>query len=135
VRNILRGITANEEPTIVVSPHSKVGIQAITVMNWERHFYTEPQSNLLPQIVEFLGYDPRTKRAPKGIGERLVEYRKEQGLSQRRMARWLGIDPSTLGRWQRDESQPNGKANKRVVEFLQSKIPKDLGREIPQINS
>lgn len=103
-------------------------------MNGERH-HTESRLYLLPKIIEFLGCDSRQKRITKGISEQLIGYRKQQGLNQRKIARLLGIDTKTLCRWERDESQPNEKANKRDVEFLQSKIPKDLGRQISQLNS
>lgn len=94
-----------------------LGVNATTIMNWEKH-YTEPQLYLLPKIIKFLGYDPRTKHNSKSIGEQIIEYRRENGLSQRKMARILGIDPSTLGRWERDECLPEGKLRIRVAPFL-----------------
>ncbi len=93
-------------------------------MNWEKH-YTEPQLCLLPKIIEFLGYDPRTKHKSKSIGEQIIQYRRENGLSKRKMARILGIDPSTLGRWERDEYLPEGKLKIRVAPFLRTLLGKD----------
>jgi len=56
-------------------------------------------------IVEFLGYVPYDTSAIS-VGEKIVSYRKLLGLSQKRLAHQLGIDPSTLSKWERDKRQP-----------------------------
>ena len=42
----------------------------------------------------------------KTTGEKIVVYRRLLGLSQKKLACHLGIDPSTLGKWERDKRQP-----------------------------
>ena len=62
----------------------------------------------MPKIIEFLGYIPNLI-TPKSLGEKIVLYRKMRGLTQKELARQLGIDPGTLGKWERGESKPLGK--------------------------
>lgn len=57
-------------------------------------------------IIAFLGYDPRP--VPAFLPERLVWYRQGKGWSQRRFAEVLGVDPTTLARWEKGERQPIG---------------------------
>ncbi len=63
--------------------------------NWE-NTWNEPDLGAMPKIIEFLGYCPYDSALP--IYEKLVIWRKHCGLSQKAMARLVGIDPSTLGR-------------------------------------
>ena len=70
-----------------------------TIVNWEKH-WTEPQLHLIPGILEFLGYDPFPSGA-NNLGEKLLQYRKSNGTSQRELARRTGIDPATLSRLER----------------------------------
>jgi hypothetical protein len=41
-------------------------------------------------------------------GARLVRHRTLRGISQSAFVRELGVDPGTLGRWERDKQQPTG---------------------------
>ncbi len=76
-----------------------------TVTNWELS-RTNPQLRFIPRLIELLGYAPSVDDG-QTLGERIVEYRKTIGLSQRAFAERLGIDPSTLGRWERNERKPS----------------------------
>jgi transcriptional regulator with XRE-family HTH domain len=78
----------------------------ITVVNWEKGHRT-PRLNHLPGIIRFLGYNP----LPGGntIGERIVANRKSRGLTQKEFAHELGVDPSTLAKWERGEREPKGR--------------------------
>jgi DNA-binding XRE family transcriptional regulator len=58
----------------------------------------------VPAIIRFLGYDPRP--TPTTFGQRLVHLRGTYGLSQRMLARRLGVDILTLRRWEKDQHQP-----------------------------
>ena len=61
---------------------------------------------LIQRIIEFLGYVPQYA-TPRTSGERIVTARRLLGLTQKKLARRLGIDPSTLGRWERGEGRPS----------------------------
>jgi DNA-binding XRE family transcriptional regulator len=36
----------------------RLGVHRVSVQNWERNIY-QPTTELMPQIIEFLGYDPQ----------------------------------------------------------------------------
>ena len=58
------------------------------------------------KIIDFLGYHPRPM--PETLPERLGWYRKSKGWSQKLFAEVLGVDQSTLARWERGERNPQG---------------------------
>jgi DNA-binding XRE family transcriptional regulator len=57
-------------------------------------------------IIRFLGYNP----LPCGtsIAERIIVHRKSCGLTKKEFAQQLGVDPSTLAKWERGERKPRG---------------------------
>ena len=83
----------------------RLGVHAASIQNWESG-RTMAVLKLLPKVIEFLGYDPRPK--PGTIGESIKLWRTARGLSQEEMARRLGLDPSTLGRWESGRREPKG---------------------------
>ena len=85
----------------------KLGVTECSIWNWEAN-YSSPQLRFIPRIIAFLGYDPNDTQTGS-FGERLVAYRYKTGLSQKDLARQLGIDPATLGRWERGEGRPSPK--------------------------
>ena len=72
----------------------KHGIDATSIHNWERQ-RTTPEIRFIALIIDFLGYDPFPQ--PKSFPEQLKTNRLKMGLSQRKMAAQLGIDPGALG--------------------------------------
>jgi DNA-binding XRE family transcriptional regulator len=60
---------------------------------------------LLPIIIEFLGYNPLQSNTTT-LCERLKEYRILKGLSLRRLAKELGLDPGTLANWEKGVIKP-----------------------------
>jgi transcriptional regulator with XRE-family HTH domain len=69
----------------------------------------------MPAIIEFLGYNPFP--AATTLAGRLFRHRTSLGLSQSASARLIGVDPSTLARWERGEKKPR---LMRVERFLAS---------------
>ncbi len=57
-------------------------------------------------VVKFLGFNPFPKC--DSVAQRLVNHRKALGMTQKAFAGQLGIDPSTLARWERGERKPKG---------------------------
>lgn len=68
---------------------------------------------VMPKMIEFLGYDPRP--IPSTIGEEIRFWREARGLRQDEMARRLGVDPSTLSRWECGMRVPRGKFVRMVM--------------------
>ncbi|MCZ6704988.1 MAG: helix-turn-helix transcriptional regulator [Bacteroidetes bacterium] len=94
-----------------------VGVCTETVTNWEKN-RSSPDLRVLPKVLEYLGYDPRM--ADESIGGRLVRSRQARGLSQRGVAHILGVDPSTLSKWELGTREPQGRYLQRVRLFLDS---------------
>ena len=78
-----------------------------TVTNWEKG-RTNPRLYLLPKIFEFLGYDP-FPLSTAAAGEKIREYRRKNGLSIKKLAKILHVDPTTLARWEKGKGKPNRK--------------------------
>ena len=87
-----------------------------TVTNWEKS-RTSPRLYLMPKVIEFLGHNPLQSNATT-LGERIKQYRIQKGLSLRRLAEELGVDPGTLTRWEREEVEPRGKLTEKVILHL-----------------
>jgi len=78
----------------------KLGVHEATIYNWENKRQS-PQLRFLPSIIEFVGYVPYDTQ-PQALGKRIARWRRMPGLIQREVAQRLGLDPGTLGCWERD---------------------------------
>ncbi len=94
-----------------------IGCDTTTVTNWEKN-HTSPQINYMAAVVGFLGFNP----FPNGstLAEGLVNSRMLQGKTQEDFAGELGVDPSTLGKWERGDRKPIGKYLDRVIALCPS---------------
>jgi transcriptional regulator with XRE-family HTH domain len=75
----------------------ELGASIQTLINWERN-HTRVSIRFLPRVVAFLGYDPREK--PGQLGDRIRMLRERKGLSQTALAAKLGVNASTVVRWE-----------------------------------
>ena len=82
-----------------------IGCDEMTVVNWEKG-HASPRIHHMPKVIEFLGINPLQKCDT--LAQRIVSRRKALGITQKDFARELGIDPSTLARWKRQERIPTG---------------------------
>jgi transcriptional regulator with XRE-family HTH domain len=72
----------------------------------------------MPAIIQFLGYNPLP--AARSLPERLRTARRALGLSQRKMAKKLGVDPATLMGWEAGRHQPTWKRLESIARALQT---------------
>ena len=94
-----------------------LGVKKDTVNNWENGHYS-PRLHQMPKIIKFLGYLPEDlEKLP--IGDRIVALRFAHGIRQEDLARKIGVDPTTLSRWERGERQPKGKLAERLISELE----------------
>jgi transcriptional regulator with XRE-family HTH domain len=94
----------------------QIGVDTTSVFNWEGN-RSSPEIRYMPAIIRFLGYDPQP--AVNTLGEQLVRQRTSLGLSQKEAAERIGVDPSTLAKWERGEREPAGGFLGRVKRFLE----------------
>ena len=99
----------------------KLGVDEMTVCNWEIN-RTSPQLRFIPRIIEFLGYMPDDTQV-EDLGQQIVAARRRLGLSQRDLAHCLGVDPGTLGRWERGKGRPSQRYRGRPLAFLAGQAP------------
>ncbi|MEK7259792.1 MAG: helix-turn-helix transcriptional regulator, partial [Pseudomonadota bacterium] len=75
------------------------GITLFTIINWEKG-RTKPTVKYIPSLLQFLGYDPTPPVHATSVPDRLKAKRRELGLGQREVAQILGVDASTVMRWE-----------------------------------
>lgn len=92
-----------------------VGCDTTTVHNWEKG-RTRPPLRFLPRIIRFLEYDPFPSEA-ETLGEQLLKYRRDRGMTQKELARRIRIDPGTLSRLERSK---DSKVFRTVLQKVQS---------------
>jgi DNA-binding XRE family transcriptional regulator len=81
-----------------------IDVEEATIWNWENN-YTSPNLHYIPRVIEFLRYVPFNGQV-KTLGEKIIRYRQLLGITQKELAKSLGIDPGTLGRCERNEGRP-----------------------------
>ena len=92
----------------------RTGVSVSTVMNWENG-HTRPTIRDWPQVITFLGYD--AVPIDYTVAGRLLAFRRRRGLTQRELARGLGVDPTTLSRWELGLRVPRGEFWARIERF------------------
>ena len=90
-------------------------VDTTTITNWENG-RCGPTLRLIPRIVDFLGTEPPSG-GPLTLGNRIKQNRKLMGISQRCLALEIGIDPTTLGRLERDQ-RVSPTVTKKLTNFL-----------------
>jgi len=93
----------------------QIGVHELTITNWERNA-TEPEVQYIPAIIRFLGYDPLA--AGTSFSESLAASRRARGLTQKRLARELGVDPTTIRDWENGQHEPSRKKTERIARMF-----------------
>jgi len=96
---------------------AQFGVDLMSVNNWERNRY-EPALRYVPRIIGFLGYAPYDPSRP--FGERLAAQRRALGISRQALAKALGVDESTVFRWETGKRIPRPAILYRIDELLSS---------------
>jgi transcriptional regulator with XRE-family HTH domain len=93
----------------------QIGVNKASVANWESD-RSVPEVEYMPAIIRFLGYNPLPPKLD--WASRLVQCRTILGLTQKESAHRMGVDPSTLAKWERGERAPIGEYVMRAKRFL-----------------
>jgi len=93
---------------------SRIGVDDVSIYNWENN-RVNSSVPFIPKIIEFLGYIPY-KTTSDSLEEEIVNYRRNHGLPQKRLAHLLGVDPRTLRSWEEGKHWPQ----KRLFDKLSS---------------
>ena len=81
-----------------------------TVTNWKKN-RTNTRLYLILKIIQFLGYNPLQGDAST-LGEKIRRNRILRGLSLRKLAKEMGVDPGTLSNWEKKEGGSSAKHQK-----------------------
>ena len=85
---------------------AQLEVNGMTISYWETN-RNQPSLRMVPRITAFFGYNPWLKaEANETFGERIVRVRHALGIQQKDLAREIGVDPTTLARWERGNSVP-----------------------------
>lgn len=71
----------------------------------------------IPKVIEILGYDPMSNDA-NSLGDKLVRYREMRGITQKKLAMQIGIDPTTLSRMELSRGKFSPLIEEKVSSFL-----------------
>jgi transcriptional regulator with XRE-family HTH domain len=82
----------------------EIGVGVAAYRNWEVN-RSVPTVKHLPGAIAFLGYDWRTSNGT--FGDRVRTARTGRGLSIRKLAAEIGVDASTVARWETNEGMPS----------------------------
>ena len=103
-----------------------LGVSPWTLRLWEAG-KAKPSIRQWPSIIRFLGYDPFP--APRDFAEFLRAARRRVGCSHRELGLRLGIDASTLAKWEYGKIPRNVSSWQRLEPFFEEL---DLWLEIRQ---
>ncbi|MGD0589996.1 MAG: helix-turn-helix transcriptional regulator [Bacteroidota bacterium] len=94
-----------------------LGVTESTITNWEKH-RSEPMLWVIPKVIEFLGCVPDLQ-STQSFGQRIRAYRYLHGITQKELAKQIGIDPATLSRLERDQGNIFSSTMAKIKLFLQ----------------
>jgi transcriptional regulator with XRE-family HTH domain len=95
------------------------GVDTMRICNWEKG-RSGRQPRFIPRIIRFLGYEPECVK-PLTLGERIKRHRTLRGISQKELARQIGIDPTTLSRLERNR----GKCLSSILRKVEACLDRD----------
>lgn len=99
----------------------QIGVNRNFVYEWEQNNRTNT-IYALHKIYLFLGYIPKTlKLKEKLLKDRLLIYRIHYGLSQKQFGKKIGINGSTVGRIEKDNSVKEHTLEKLSI-FIDEKL-------------
>jgi transcriptional regulator with XRE-family HTH domain len=93
----------------------QMGVDVASVHNWETS-KTQPVIVAMAGVIRFLGYYPFQE--PQTLSERMLAYRRLNGLAVTQAADRLGVDEGTWRRWEHGERTPWPRFAKRLTNLF-----------------
>ena len=90
-----------------------------TITYWENG-RSSPQISYYPRIIQFLGNNPFSTLKDT-LGGRIKNYRVENGISQKQLAKIIGVDEGTLRSWETEIHIPQANMIKLLEEIIYQK--------------
>jgi transcriptional regulator with XRE-family HTH domain len=105
---------------------NKIGVNPSTILNWEQG-HTSPALRHWPAVIDFLGFVPFG--GGESLGERIRAWRTIHGVPRDELAARLGVDPSTVRRWESGELRPSAEHRQLLKVLLASLSSPDPKRK------
>ena len=96
-----------------------IRVAIYTIIGWEKGS-SMPEVRYYPAIFEFLGYDPFPE--PKTLGEKIVAWRRRNGITRKALAKQLGIDEAALEKREKDIASTSEEKAIKLTESLEKKF-------------
>ena len=97
----------------------RIRVAICTVAGWEQGMST-PEVRYFPAIFDFLGYDPFPE--PKTLGEKIVAWRRRNGITRKALAKQLGIDEAALEKREKDIASTTEQKAIQLTKSLEHKF-------------
>ena len=97
----------------------RIRVAICTVAGWEQGMST-PEVRYFPAIFDFLGYDPCPE--PKTLGEKIVAWRRRNGITRKALAKQLGIDEAALEKREKDIASTTEQKAIQLTKSLEHKF-------------
>ncbi|MFC1855839.1 helix-turn-helix transcriptional regulator [Thermodesulfobacteriota bacterium] len=94
-----------------------IGVQEETIWTWESNLFS-PNLRCIPKIIDFLGYIPKNAPIFKSIKNRITLYRTLRGITQRELAKEVGVNESTIIKWEKGKGWPTIEMKTRLKDFF-----------------
>jgi site-specific DNA recombinase len=94
-----------------------LGVNKCSINNWELNRF-QPAIRYYPRIDDFLGYC--IIQYPKTEGERLRLFRIHRGWSTEELAKFLGVDMSSVQSWESEENRPTRGSKEKMEKLWQA---------------
>jgi DNA-binding transcriptional regulator YiaG len=98
----------------------KIGVTKETIRTWE-HGINKPNFEHYDKLYSFFDkHNKEIEEVRKVKGSSLRNLREELGLSQNRLADFLGVSKVTVGNWERNRHEPDFVYQKKLMEIFQN---------------
>ncbi len=92
-----------------------MGVNLWTYIGWEKRGVL-PAAGFFPKVIGYLGYDPFAQG--NTFGATIAAARRRLGLSRRKLAQQLEVDPATVTKWETGVCAPRMSVMVRLTRIL-----------------
>jgi transcriptional regulator with XRE-family HTH domain len=89
-----------------------LGVRLSTYQAWEND-QVAPAIKNIPAIIQFLGYCPFDRGLR--FGDQIALWRSVNGITQKEFSELMGLDQTTLARWERGDGKPHPILRRRLL--------------------
>jgi len=95
-----------------------MGVSTDTVTYWENK-RSQPQIYLYGKVIKFLGYNPYLNEI-ETFGNKVKNYRFVNSLSKKKLARLIGIDPTTIKKLEEGWGKPQKASRRKILNYFKT---------------